>query len=253
VRACVDMRSVVTLALLGLSGSVAHAHIHLLKPLSRTDDPLGDPQKEQHCGNPAQTRTTRVTTFAPGETITVEWKETIEHTGWFRISFQPNGEVFRIPPASNGPNGAGAAGTFPTENLTGMTDPGGTGSMILMDRIADGAVNVTRTMSVTLPNMECTNCTLQLIQVMNNQGNAPYTIDAASNDIYFNCADITLAANAPDAGVTAAEPDAGTGEPGGSNGVDPGKVSGGCSTGGGTGAPVALVLLGLVGLRRRRR
>jgi uncharacterized protein (TIGR03382 family) len=238
--------------LLGLSGSVAHAHIHLLKPLSRTDDPQGDPQKEQHCGNPLQTRNAaRVATFHPGETITVEWKETIEHTGWFRIAFQPSGEVFGIPPASNGPNGAGATGNFPTEDRTGMTDPVN-GSIVLMDRIADGAVNVVRTASVTLPNMECANCTLQVIQLMNNAGNAPYTIDTASNDIYFQCADITLAANAPDAGVTATEPDAGT-DPGNPGGTDPGKVSGGCQAGGGTGAPVALVLLGLVGLRRRRR
>jgi MYXO-CTERM domain-containing protein len=250
------MRSVLTVALLALSGSVAQAHIHLLKPLSRVDDGINDPQKEQHCGSMAQTRTTRVTTYKPGETITVEWMETIEHTGWFRISFQPNGEMFRIPPVSNGPNGAGAAGNFPTENLTGMVDPGpnSTGSMILMDRIPDGAVNVMRSVQVTLPNMECTNCTLQFIQVMNNAGNAPYTVDVASNDIYFNCADLTLAANAPDAGVpVTGGADAGTEEPGGGGGVDNGKVSGGCSTGGGTGAPVALALLGLVGWRRRRR
>jgi uncharacterized protein (TIGR03382 family) len=240
------MRSVLALALLGLSGSVAQAHIHLLKPLSRTDDLTK--LKEQHCGDPLQTRTTRVTTFKPGETITVEWKETINHPGWFRIAFQPNGEVFGIPPASNGPTGGGAASNYPTENLTGMTDPMN-GSMILMDRIADGPVDVVRTASVTLPNMECTNCTLQIIQMMTDKD--PYSIDTMSDDIYFQCADITLAANAPDAGVSATDPDAGT-DPG-TGGVDPGKVSGGCQTGGGSGAPVALVLLGLVGLRRRRR
>ena len=60
----------------------------------------------------------------PGQTITVTWAETINHTGWYRISFQPNGQIFEIPPASNGPTGAGAVSNFPTENLTGMTDPG---------------------------------------------------------------------------------------------------------------------------------
>ncbi len=250
------MRFVLAVTLLTASASIAQAHVHLLQPLSRTDDALGDPQKEQHCGNPAQTRTTRVTTYHPGETITVKFVETIEHPSWFRIAFQPNGEVFELPPASNGNSinamGVASASNFPTENLTGMTDPA-TGTMVLMDRIADGAKDVMREMTVTLPNMECTNCTLQLIQVMQN--NPPYTNDTASNDIYFQCADITLAADAPDAGVTGGEPDAGM-DNGNNNGSDNdlGKVSGGCATGGGsTGMPVALALLGLVGLRRRRR
>jgi MYXO-CTERM domain-containing protein len=252
------MRAVLALILLGLSTSIAYAHVHLLEPLSRTDDPLGDPQKEQFCGQAGSTRTTRVTMFHPGDTITVKWVETIAHPGWFRIAFQPNGEVFEIPPPSNGNavvNGTPQASNFPTENLTGMTDPT-TGTMILQDRIANGNLNETRMMQVTLPNMECTNCTLQMIMVMEN--NPPYTNDAASNDIYFQCADLTLAKDAPDAGATG-EVDAGT-DPGGSNnegsGADLGKVSGGCSVGGsagrGTMLPIALALLGLV-MRRRRR
>jgi len=244
------MRSVLTVALLALSGSVAHAHIHLLKPLSRTVDGINDPQKEQHCGSMAQTRTARVTTYKPGETITVEWMETIDHPGWFRIAFQQNGEVFGIPPVSNGPNGAGGASNYPTEDRTGMVDPANN-SIVLMDGNADGAGNVGGRRSVPLPDIDGTNCTLQSIQGMTN--NQRYTVDVASNDIYFNCADLILAANAPDAGVPVTDgPDAGVEEPGG-GGVDNGKVSGGCSTGGGTGAPVALALLGLVGWRRRRR
>jgi len=249
------MRSVLTVALLALSGSVAHAHIHLLKPLSRTDDALGDPQKDDHCGLLGQARTARVTTYKPGETITVEWKETIDHPRRLRTPFQPHAPVFRAPPASTRPALVHATPTnsnYPTENLTGMMDPDGTGSMILMDRIPDGALNVMRQQQITLPNVECTNCTLQLIHVMTQT--ATY---AFADDVYFQCADITLAANAPDAGVTATDNDAGI-DPGGGGGgggsdFDGGKVSGGCSTGGGTGAPIALALLGLVGWRRRRR
>jgi uncharacterized protein (TIGR03382 family) len=220
---------------------VAEAHIHLTSPMSRTDMLTGD-QKEQHCGVLNQVRNpARVTTFKPGETITVTWMETINHTGWYRISFQPDGNVFEIPPVSNGPAGNGTASNFPTENLTGMTD-GASGSMILADRIADGMLQ----MQVTLPNMECNNCTLQFIQVMNDK--PPYSTDALSDDIYFNCADITLAANAPDAGMVST-PDAGMGSGSGSGSGNP-EISGGCSTGNATGL---LALLGLVGLRRRRR
>lgn len=230
------MRSTLVAAGLSLAFvGVADAHIHLTKPLARTDSMTGD-QKDQHCGVLNQVRNpARVTTFKPGETITVEWLETIQHPGYFRIAFQPSGDVFRIPPP--GPNNG-----FPTENFTGMTDPNN-GSIVLADQIVDGTLSTT----VTLPNMECTNCTLQFIQVMTDK--PPYTIDAASDDIYFNCADITLAANAPDAGMDAM-PDAGMDMGGGSNNPGGGEISSGCSTGNATGL---LALLGLVGLRRRRR
>ncbi len=234
------MRSAVVLALLVVPVGVADAHIHMTSPMSRQTTAQGDPQKEQHCGSPTLVRTAaRTSTYQPGATITVAWTETIPHPGWFRISFQPNGEVFEIPPISNG-----APGNYPTEDLTGMTDAT-TGSMVLKDRIGD----LVTTFDVTLPNMECANCTLQLISVMTDK--MPYSIDAISDDIYFSCADITLAANAPDAGPQATDPDAGVDQPGGPKS---GKESGGCSAGGtGAGFPTALALLGLVGWRRRGR
>src|SRR4051812_9957831 len=112
------MRAVLAVLLLGLSTSVAYAHIHMIEPLSRIDDPVG-PQKEQHCGTAAGGRTTRVATFHPGDTITVKWMEAIDHPSWFRISFQANGETFEIPPASTGNGIVGGnpqASNFPTEN-----------------------------------------------------------------------------------------------------------------------------------------
>lgn len=230
---------------------VAQAHIHLTQPLSRTDNTLGDPQKTRGCGDPGVTRiATRVTTYKSGQTITVKWAETIAHPGWYRISFQPNGETFRIPPASNGNAGDGTASNYPTEDLTGMTDPGGTGSLILKDRIPTATLQY----DVTLPNIACTNCTLQVIMVMTN--NKPYDADAVGDatagDIYYQCADITLAQDPPDAGAMGTTPDAGGSSDAGIGGnPDSGGVTGGCSTGGATGLPVALVLLGLVGLRRR--
>jgi len=211
----------------------ASAHIHLTAPQARTDSETGD-QKEQHCGVANQMRTTRVTTFKPGETITVTWLETINHPGHYRIAFQPNGSVFSIPKPGTG-------GGFPDANEEGLD--AATGSIVLKDMIPDG----TLTTQVTLPNMECDNCTLQFIQVMTDK--APYTIDAASDDIYFNCADITLSNGAP------AQPDAGPsgGPDAGGNPNNPSDTSGGCATTGGSGFVFGLALLGLAGARRRRR
>jgi len=234
------MRSVLVAAALSLVPvGVANAHIHLTQPLSRTDMTTGD-QKEQYCGVLNQVRNpARVTTYKPGEMVMVTWMETINHTGWFRIAFQPNGDVFGIPPPANGPAGDGTASNYPTEDRTGMVDAAN-GSIVLADRIADGTLQT----MIQMPMMECNNCTLQFIQVMTDK--PLYTDDAASDDIYFNCADITLANNAPDAGMVGT-PDAGTGSGGSNNG---GGVSGGCSTGNATGL---LALVGLLGLRRRRR
>jgi hypothetical protein len=88
--------------------------------------------------------------------------------------------------------------------------------------------------TITLPNMECSNCTLQVIQLMTDK--PPYTTDAASDDIYFQCADFVLTNSAP-------QPDAGP---------DPGSgQSGSCDAGGG--GSFALVGFVLALPRRRRR
>lgn len=230
--------------------TVASAHIHLTSPKSRTDSAQGDPQKDEHCGLTGYVRADhpdRITSYLPGSTITVTWAETINHPGYYRIAFQPNGETFTIPPASNGDavvGGVPQPGNMPTEDRTGQTDAT-TGAMILKDRIPDG----TLTTDITLPNMECNNCTLQFMQVMIDK--PLYTVDAASDDIYFNCADIVLTANpqppaTPDAGTNPDPTDPGTGENGNT-------TTGGCATGGGlAGLPVGLALLGLVAARRRR-
>jgi uncharacterized protein (TIGR03382 family) len=233
------MRSVLVVALLAIPAT-ASAHIKLLEPLARPTNNLGDPQKDQHCGAINSVRDpARVSTFLPGQTITVKFVETVAHTGWYRVSFQPDGQTFFIPPAGTG------AGGFP-DDATGSTHAP-TGTMVLLDRIPDVGVNVETTAQVTLPDMECTNCTLQFIQVMTNGG-----IYDGEPDLYFNCADIVLAANAPDAGPQVTG-DAGVDAPMGPGNNDSGMLSGGCSTGGGAGLPVALGLLGFVGLRRRRR
>jgi uncharacterized protein (TIGR03382 family) len=198
--------------------------------------------KERHCGQTGGARA-NVQTLPPGSTLHLVWDEYVIHPGWFRISFQQNGDTFEIPPESNGKTGAGAASNYPTEDLTGQTDPG-TGSLIIADRIAHG----TLAKDITLPNVECNNCTLQLIQMMTDK--APYSMLTTSDDIYFACVDLVLASGAPpppDAGV-------GTGGPGPDGGADGGGGGGGgCSTGGGSSAIVALALVGLVRRRRTAR
>lgn len=207
--------------------SFASAHIALTYPPPRTTM-----QKARHCGQTGLPRGTNVTTLAPGATITVTWKETVDHPGHYRISFDNDGENFFIPPNA-------------TATTVGM-DP-----TVMIDLIADvqgGTLPAGGRMysqQITLPNIECTTCTLQVIQLMTDK--SPYTTTATSDDIYFQCADITLSNTTPPPG-----PDAGVGGDDAGTTPPPGD-EGGCSTGGhGAALPVGLAFLALVGRRRRR-
>ncbi|MCW5808206.1 MAG: lytic polysaccharide monooxygenase, partial [Deltaproteobacteria bacterium] len=161
----------------------AAAHIALRYPPPRTTE-----QKAGPCGSTGSTRGATVTTFTPGQKITVEWDETVDHPGHYRIAFDDDGNDVFVNP--NNPND-----NFPST---------------LVEPIAD-KTGGHYTQEVTLPNITCDNCTLQLMQIMTTQ--VPY------NSFYYQCADITLAG------------DTGGGGGGGDNN-DP--VDGGCSTGGPT-------------------
>jgi uncharacterized protein (TIGR03382 family) len=219
------LRFILSCALGGLlwSAGGALAHIYLDAPADRgcVDEKTGP------CGSSCEPARANATAFEPGATITVQWDEYINHTGHFRISFDDDGEdAFQDP-------------TSYEDIQENPTLP------VLLDGIADKSAGGNYSAQVTLPDIECDNCTLQLIQVMTDK--PPYTIPG--NDIYYRCADITLRRGAGngDAGPTPA-PDAGPG--GGGDGDD-----GGCNAGGQS-APGAAWLLALgalayVGRRRR--
>ncbi len=233
------MRSTVVAAALSLFvASHVEAHVRITSPTPRTAVDL----KDRHCGVTGSARA-NVQTYRPGAVVPLVLDEYIPHPGWMRVSWNPNGDTFRIPPG----DAAGVPAGYPTENLTGMPDPGGSGSIILADRIPTG----TTTFNVTLPTTETTNGTIQVIQMMTDK--APYTIDVASNDIYFACVDVIISATAPivDGGPTG--PDGGA-SGNADAGSGPTEVSGGCSTSSSGSAGLAVLLgLALVAPRRRRR
>jgi len=134
----------------------ASAHIAMTVPAPRSVD-----QKVGPCGAAGSVRGSNVTEFQPGETVTFEWDETVDHPGHYRIAFDEDGNDFQNP---NNPDDA-FAGT--------MVEP-------IVDK-AGGHY----TQQVTLPTTPCDNCTLQLVQVMTTS--VPY------NSFYFQCADIRIA------------------------------------------------------------
>ncbi len=216
------------LAAFTLVPSFASAHVTLTSPTPRTTA-----QKDPVCGVVNGARA-NVTTIAPGSTITVEWLETVDHPGHYRIAFDDDGEDFPVPPTEL----EGASAGMPTVMIDPITD------------IQDGMLPAggrPYSQQITLPNIECENCTLQLIQMMTDKLPYTATIDAvAADDIYYQCADIRLSNSAPPP-----MPDAGVPDDGGAmNPAGNGGDLGGCSAGTGAGL---LGALALVGLRRRKR
>lgn len=119
--------------------------------------------------------------FRPGETITVRWTETVQHAGHFRVAFDDDGKDFPNPVTRKD-------------------------TSTLLPIFVDGLDEKTATMGtqdlqheyrLTFPNRPCSNCTLQVIQIM--RVNPPYN-PAANRDIYYACADIVLDGAEPDGG-----------------------------------------------------
>jgi hypothetical protein len=150
----------------------AQAHVRLVSPVSR----YGDDMKLGPCGRPGGTRSANVTTFAPGETITVVFDELIDHPGHYRIAFDPDGDDDLAPPAWSG---------------TDWVPPAGVA--VLQDLIPDAAGGLTHgAVAVTLPAAPCDACTLQLIQVMTDK--PPFD---GLDDFYYQCADLVLTSTSP--------------------------------------------------------
>lgn len=160
-----------------LCGSVfaspAGAHLGLDYPPSRHGHNV---LKLGPCGLGADQRGSNITTLESGAAIDIVWDEYVDHPGHFRIAFDIDGEDdFVDPPCLSGCNSRD-----PVVELY-------SNDSVLLDGIADtdGGRSSVR---VTLPDVECDNCTLQVIQVMYDK--PPYVL--GGDDIYYQCADLVL-------------------------------------------------------------
>jgi hypothetical protein len=211
------------LAALLFPAGPAAAHLGLDAPVSRYGP---DTLKTGPCGVAGGERSENVTYFEPGETIEVRWNEYVDHPGHYRIAFDPDGDDDFVDP--------------PTMEDLYSNDA------VLLDGIPDhGREDPYYSATVTLPDITCDNCTLQVIQVMYDK--PPY--ETPGNDIYYQCADLVLrAGGGPDAGTGT---DAGTGAGTGSS-VAP-SDTGGCNVSRGHDIPWAVLLLVLFMARRLAR
>lgn len=188
-HACLtDRRLAAALALgMGLWAVPARAHIEMLMPAARYTP---DMQKDDPCGhpmNPPGKNPPHV--FQAGETITIEFEEFVDHTGHFRVAVD-------------------LTGTDDFTSPMGFEDFYNSPEVIL-DDIPDDQDGGLHTVEVTLPDTPCDPCTLQLIQVMTDDG----AWGPGNDDLYFQCADIVLEpAPAGDTGDTGSGDTTGAGD-----------------------------------------
>ena len=147
------------LALLGAGPAFSHARMKAGKPFALRNGNDANKEAVKPCGPGA--RNAAPTWVKPGAVITVEWEETVQHPGRFIFSFSASGDNFSATP------------------LLTVTD------------VQDNAATLPHsyTAQITMPNMEAPLASIQMIQVMTENPNAPTN--------YYSCADIYLSATAP--------------------------------------------------------
>lgn len=199
------------LAAFALSAPRAHAHIDLVEPPPRyaganKSCPCGDGDSNRTCNVTAAestdpNRSENVSVFVPGSTITMVVEEYIDHAGRIRVAFDPDGADLS---------------DFNDNVLLDVSDPREAGLSEDNPRVWE--------LEVTLPNVTCDNCTLQVVQVMEVDTETP-AADPATASTYYTCADITLAAQGTVLGDAGSAPAAGEG--GGSGAPAPAGNEGG--------------------------
>ena len=206
----------ISLRALGLCGLLAAtpalAHIKLDAPADLlVTDTYGNPQKTEPCGG-AGTPSNQVTTVEAGSKLTVTWHETIPHPGHFRIAIAPQASQLTTPTAVVQNNDCKSAAIQTSPVLPVVADG--------LFPHASSSAGTSYTTEITVPNITCTNCTLQLLQFMSSH---------APPCFYFHCATLNIVPPA----------DAGTGGGAGSDGGSGGGAGGGSGSDGGSGGGAA--------------
>jgi hypothetical protein len=201
---------VLGIAVAATSAARASAHIDLLEPEPRahgtaarddTDIDVNSNLKNAPCGQIASERTERVTTYAPGQRITLRVREENAHVSYLRVRLDLDGADFplrtEVPAPETQEDAMAAELALGAEGLL---------AVVREDNDTPGFVHE---LEVTLPNETCLNCTLQVAQFMYDDPAAPH---------YFQCADLVIA-DAPLAGDAGGAAEGGGAEGAGTNGT----------------------------------
>ncbi len=165
---------------LTLASGVTHAHFKLLEPASWIiEDERGDPQKAGPCGgtNTDYGKPSFVVNKAVGGSkLHLKMIETIYHPGHYRVALAVNSplELPVDPQATTEPRDRGPR-SISAEIQNPVQVPVLADGLFVHTAKIDGPLET----DVTLPNISCKQCTLQVLQFMaqhgaNNPGNYSY-------------------------------------------------------------------------------
>ena len=172
--------------------AVVHAHFKLMEPASWiVEDERGDPQKAGPCGGTngnAGTPTNTVVQAVGGQKLHVKVMETIYHPGHYRIALAVNSRA-ELPADSDVVTKESERGP----RSVSATIQSAPKLPVLADGLFVHTVKATEPFEtdVTLPNISCARCTLQIVEFMAEHGyNNP------GGYFYHHCADLQITADA---------------------------------------------------------
>jgi hypothetical protein len=181
----------VVIALVAATPALVQAHFKLLEPASWiVESERGDPQKAAPCGGTPEAKPSdAVTKVTGGSKLHVKVLETIYHPGHYRVALAVNSRTeLPVDPVTvermteRGPYSVWAAIQSPPQ-LPVIADG-------LFQHYTRPASPQTYEADIQLPNINCTKCTLQVIQFMAEHGyNQP------GGYSYHHCADLAITAD----------------------------------------------------------
>jgi hypothetical protein len=168
--------------------AAAHAHFKLLEPTSWIiENERGDPQKAGPCGgtNTDWGMPSNVISKAVGgSTLHIKVQETVYHPGHYRVALAVNGR-YELPldPEATTENTDRGARSVSAKIMNPVQAP------VLADGLFVHTAPATAPWEtdVTLPNISCKKCTLQVVQFMAEHG-----VNNPGNFTYHHCATLEI-------------------------------------------------------------
>lgn len=191
----VSFASALTTAILAAS-TIGHAHFRLVEPASWiVENERGDPQKSGPCGgsNTDWGKPSYATTKAVGGSkLHIKVQETIYHPGFYRVALAVNSPT-ELPPDPVATTKDGDRGPLSVSgqinnppHIPVLAD----GLFVHNTRPAQGTAMAPWETDVTLPNISCSKCTLQIVQFMEE-----HPFNNPGGFTYHHCADLQITAD----------------------------------------------------------
>jgi hypothetical protein len=177
--------------LAGMVPTVTHAHFKLLEPTSwLIEGDRGDPQKAGPCGGTNTdwgTPTNVISKAVGGSKLHIKLQETVYHPGHYRVALAVNGRnELPVDPEATTENTEKGPRSVSAKIMNPAQAP----------VLADGLFVHTAKMDapweadVTLPNISCKKCTLQVVQFM-----AEHAVNNPGMFTYHHCAELQITAD----------------------------------------------------------